>query len=95
MGHTPVCGFYRSTKFCPVDDFIDYITDCMIKLNGKKVIFIGDINIDQNKISDISYRKLDATLKSFNLVQVVQGITRSAVHGNTVTETTIDVIITN
>ena len=90
-----ICGFYRSTKLCPVDDFIDYLTDCMIKLNGKKVIFIGDINIDQNRISDISYRKLDVTLKSFNLVQVVQGITRSAVHGNTVTETTIDVIITN
>ena len=90
-----VCGFYRSSKLCPVDDFIDYMADCMIKLNGKKVIWLGDINIDQNKISDISYRKLDATLKSFGMVQIVQGITRSAVRDGVTTETTIDVIMTN
>ena len=74
-----ICSFYRSKKLCPVDEFLDYMADCMIKLNGKKVLWLGDINIDQNNITDISYRKLDTTLKSFNLVQTVQGITRSAV----------------
>ena len=90
-----VCSFYRSNKMCPVDGVLDYMTDCMIKLRGKKVLWLGDINIDQNNITDISYRKLDATLKSFNLVQIVQGITRSAVKNDILTETTIDVMFTN
>ena len=78
-----ICSFYRSNKLCPIDEFLDYMADCMNKLNGKKVIWLGDINIDQNNISDISYRKLNTTLKSFNLVQVVQEITRSAIKGDT------------
>ena len=90
-----ICSFYRSSKLCPVDEFLDFMADCMNKLSGKKVIWLGDINIDQNNISDISYRKLDSTLKSFNLVQIVQGITRSAVKNDILTETTIDVIFTN
>ena len=90
-----ICSFYRSKKLCPVDEFLDYMADCMIKLNGKKVLWLGDINIDQNNITDISYRKLDTTLKSFNLVQTVQGITRSAVKNDKLTETTIDVMFTN
>ena len=40
----------------------------MNKLKGKKVIWIGDINVDQNKIISPEYRKLDSILKSFNHV---------------------------
>ena len=67
----------------------------MNKLKGKKVIWIGDINVDQNKINDLDYRKLDSTLKSFNMVQTIQKYTRVARKGNKFTYSTIDVIITN
>ena len=90
-----VCGFYRSNKFCDVDLFLEYMTECMKKLRGKKVIWVGDINIDQNDIKSLPYKKLDMVLKSFNMVQTVQGLTRIAMHGNNVTRTTIDVIFTN
>ena len=43
-----ICGFYRSTGYCKLENFLDYFTDCMNKLKGKKVIWIGDINVDQN-----------------------------------------------
>ena len=42
-----VCGFYRSNGYCKLENFIDYFTICMKKLKGKKVIWIGDINIDE------------------------------------------------
>ena len=90
-----VCGFYRSKGYCKLDKFIDYFTECMNKLKGKKVIWIGDINVDQNKISDPEYKKLDSTLKSFNMVQTIQNYTRIAKKGNKFTSSTIDVIITN
>ena len=90
-----VCGFYRSNGYCKVDNFIDYMAECMNKLKGKKVIWIGDINIDQNKINDPEYKKLDSTLKSFSMVQIIQNYTRIAKKGNTFTYSTIDVIITN
>ena len=90
-----VCGFYRSSGFCKVDNFIDYMTECMNKLKGKKVIWIGDINIDQNNINNPEYKKLDSTLKSFNMVQTIQNYTRVAKKGNKFTYSTIDVIITN
>ena len=67
----------------------------MNKLKGKKVIWIGDINVDQNKINDLDYRKLDSTLKSFNMIQTIQRYTRVARKGNKFTYITIDVIITN
>ena len=67
----------------------------MNKLKGKKVIWIGDINVDQNKISAPEYKKLDSTLKSFNMVQTIQNYTRVAKRGNKFTYTTIDLIITN
>ena len=67
----------------------------MNKLKGKKVIWIGDINVDQNKINDLDYRKLDSTLKSFNMVQTIQNYTRIAKKGDKFTYSTIDVIITN
>ena len=90
-----VCCFYRSNKFCPIDLFLDYMTECMLKLGDKKVIWIGDINIDQNNIRDLSYRTLDITMKMFGMVQTIQEITRLSYLGNTLTKSTIDVIITN
>ena len=90
-----ICGFYRSKGYCKLDDFLDYFTECMNKLKGKKVIWIGDINVDQNKINDLEYRKLDSTLKSFNMVQTIQKYTRVAKRGNKFTYSTIDLIITN
>ena len=90
-----ICSFYRSGNYCSVDNFIDYINFCMKKLNGKKVVWIGDINIDQNNISSSQYRKLDMALKCYNLVQTIQGITRIAKKGEKFSQTTIDVIFTN
>ena len=90
-----ICGFYRSRGYSKLDNFLDYFTECMNKLKGKKVIWIGDINVDQNKINDLDYRKLDSTLKSFNMVQTIQKYTRVAKKGNKFTYSTIDVIITN
>ena len=90
-----VCGFYRSNNYCKIDTFIDYMTECMSKLRGKRVIWIGDINLDQNKIKSLDYKKLDITLKSFNMVQTIQGITRVARRGDKYSSTTIDVILTN
>ena len=90
-----VCGFYRSQGYCNINNFIDYMNICMNKLRGKKVIWIGDINVDQNNINDTQYKKLDIALRSFNLVQTIQGITRYSMRKNTLTKTTIDVIFTN
>ena len=90
-----VCSFYRSENYCSVDNFIDYINFCMKKFKGKKVVWIGDINIDQNNISSNQYKKLDKTLRCYNLVQTIQGITRVAKKGNSYSQTTIDVIFTN
>ena len=90
-----VCGFYRSNNYCKIDTFIDYISECMCKLRGKRVIWIGDINLDQNKIKSLDYKKLDLSLKSYNMVQTIQGITRVAKRGDKFTSTTIDVIMTN
>ena len=33
--------------FTPVDTVLDYMFECMMQLNGVKVIWIGDINFDQ------------------------------------------------
>ena len=90
-----ICCFYRSDQFCPVDTFLDYMTECMMKLNSKKIIWLGDVNIDQNDISSMSYRKLDITMKMFGLVQTVQQHTRIAQLGNRITRSTIDVVMTN
>ena len=90
-----ICGFYRSGNYCPVDTFLEYMTECMKKLRGKKVVWIGDVNIDQNNFSSASYRKLDMVLKSFNMVQTVQGYTRIAKRGDKITNTTVDVCFTN
>lgn len=90
-----ICGFYRSNKFCNTDKFIDYIVECMTKLRGKRVIWIGDINIDQNKINSPIYKRLDSTMKSFGMVQTIQKPTRVAKFGNKYTSTIIDVIMTN
>ena len=90
-----LCCFYRSEQFCPLDTFLDYMSDCMIKLGIKKVILIGDINVDQNNIKSNNYRKLDQIMKMFGLVQTVQGITRIAQLGDKTTQSTIDIIMTN
>jgi len=90
-----ICSFYRSSNYCTIDNFIDYINFCMHKFKNKKVIWIGDINIDQNNINSSQYKKLDMALKSYNMVQTIQGITRIAKCGDKFTQSTIDVIFTN
>ena len=90
-----ICGFYRSSGYCKLDNFLDYFSECMNKLKGKKIIWIGDINVDQNKISTPDYKKLDSALKSFNMIQTIQNYTRIAKKSNIFTYSTIDVIITN
>ena len=86
--NTYLCGFYRSHNYCNIDLFLDYMIECMKKLHGKKVIWIGDININQNDIKSLPYKKLDIVLKSLNMVQTIQGITRTAMHGKSITHTT-------
>ena len=90
-----ICSFYRSNNYCNLDVFLDYMGSCMSKLNGKKVMWIGDINVDQNNINHSMYKKLDVTLKAYNLVQTVQGITRYNQQTDKITQTTLDVIFTN
>ena len=90
-----LCFFYRSKNFTPVDTFLDYMTECMVKLSGRKVIWVGDVNIDQRNISDLDYRKLDITMKIFGLIQVVSEVTRRSYRQNHYTESTIDVVMTN
>ena len=90
-----LCSFYRSEQFCPLDSFLDYMTDCMMKLGSKNIIWLGDINVDQNNINSIQYKKLDITMKMFGLVQTVQQITRIAKLGEKITKSTIDIVMTN
>ena len=90
-----ICGFYRSNNYCHIDLFLEYMNSCMRKLRGKRVMWIGDINVDQNNINDSMYRKLDLTLKTYGLKQTVQGITRISKLGQKYTATTIDVVFTN
>ena len=33
-----ICCFYRSEQFCPLDSFLDYMTECMIKMGGKRIV---------------------------------------------------------
>ena len=90
-----LCFFYRSQRFTPVDTFIDYMFECMANLSGKKVIWIGDVNIDQRKINDLQYKKLDVTMKLFGMIQVVTDVTRRSYRNDICTESTIDVVMTN
>ena len=53
-----MCFFYRSKIFTPVDTFLDYIFECMMQLNEKKVICIGDININQRNLTDLKFIKI-------------------------------------
>ena len=32
-----ICGFYRSQGYCKLENFLDYFTECMNKLKGKKL----------------------------------------------------------
>ena len=90
-----LCFFYRSTNFTPVDTFLDYMFECMMKLNGKKVVWVGDVNINQRDINDLQYKKLDISMKLFGMIQVVTDITRRSYRNNICTESTIDVVMTN
>ena len=90
-----ICCFYRSQNFCPVDTFIDYMTECMLQLQGKSVVWIGDVNINQNSLNCTDYKKLDITMKSFGMIQTVSGITRIGDTKGRITQSTIDVVITN
>ena len=89
------CFFYRSANFTPVDTFLDYMFECMMQLNGRKVVWIGDVNIDQRKINDLQYKKLDISMKLFGMIQVVTEVTRRSYRNGLLTESTIDVIMTN
>ena len=42
-----ICFFYRTKMFTPADTVLDYMFECMMQLNGEKVIWIGDTNFDQ------------------------------------------------
>lgn len=90
-----LCSFYRSEQFCPLDTLLDYVSDCMMKLGTKKVIWYGDINVDQNNINSINFKKLDITMKIFGMVQTVQEKTRVAKLGDKITQSTIDIVMTN
>ena len=90
-----LCFFYRSKNFTPVDTFLDYMTECMVQLSGRKVIWIGDVNIDQRNINDLQFRKFDITMKLFGLIQCITDITRRSYRLNILTESTIDVVMTN
>ena len=90
-----LCFFYRSKNFTPVDTFLDYLFECMMKLNGKKVVWVGDVNINQRDINDLQYKKLDISMKLFGMIQVVTDITRRSYRNNICTESTIDVVMTN
>ena len=90
-----ICSFYRSDNFCPLDTFLDYFADCMTSLDNEKVIWIGDINVNQNSIRSQQYRDINVAMRSFGLIQTVQDTTRVAYLGNKRTESTIDVVITN
>ena len=94
-----VCAFYRSEQLCSLEIFLSYYVMCMLKLSDshstKKVIWIGDINIDQRKITSFDYKKLDLHLRLFGLIQSIKDITRRAYLGDLLTESTIDVIFTN
>ena len=90
-----ICCFYRSHNFSPLDIFLDYMTECMMKLQGKKVIWIGDVNVNQNSLTDLEYKKLDITMKMFGMIQTVTDITRIAYLNGRLTQSTIDVVMTN
>ena len=90
-----LCFFYRSQKFTPVDTFLDYMFECMMQLNGRKVVWVGDVNIDQRNLNDLQYKKLDITMKMFGMIQVVTEITRRSYRNGLCTESTIDVVMTN
>ena len=90
-----ICFFYRSQKFTPVDTFLDYMTECMMMLSGRKVVWVGDININQINLNDLQYRKLDITMKLFGMVQIVTEATRIAYRLGIRTESIIDVVMTN
>ena len=90
-----LCFFYRSQLFTPVDTFLDYMTECMMMLSGRKVMWIGDVNIDQRDTTELQYRKLDITMKLFGMIQMVHEITRMSYRQNIRTESTIDVVMTN
>ena len=89
------CFFYRSQKFTPVDTFLDYLFECMMQLNGRKVVWVGDVNIDQRKLNDLQYKKLDISMKLFGMIQVVTEVTRRSYRNGICTESTIDVVMTN
>ena len=63
-----------------------------MQLNGKKVIWIGDINIDQRNLTGLQFRKLDISMKIFGMIQVVTDVTRRSCRNGVLSESTIDVV---
>ena len=51
------------------------MTECMMKLGHRKIIWLGDVNVDQNDIRSMSYRKLDTTMKMFGMIGTVSSTT--------------------
>ena len=66
----------------------------MLRISGRKVIWVGDINIDQQDTNNTAYKKLDITMQLFGLKQVVTGPTRISYRQNVCTESLIDVVMT-
>ena len=96
-----ICGFYRTNNQCTVTRFLEYMEHCMDRLQGKKVLWSGDINIDQKlqNIRSPEFKQLHQTLRTFALVQTVKGtthITNKKGPKRTIQKaTTIDVILSN
>ena len=63
-----------------------------MQLNGKKVIWIGDINIDQRNLTVLQFRKFYISMKIFGMIQVV---TRRSYRNGVLSESTVDVVMTN
>ena len=54
----------------------------MLRISGRKVIWVGDINIDQQDTNNTAYKKLDITMQLFGLKQVVNEPTRISYRQN-------------
>ena len=87
-----LCCICRSDQFCPLGSILGYMTECM-NLGHRKIIWFGDVNVDQNNMTSLNYRKLDITMKLFDMVQAVQQHTRIAQLGINITRSAIDVVI--
>ena len=62
-----LCCFYRSQSYCPLDTFLDYMTECMMKLQGKggrkvwqlKKCWVRDPNILLSNLSALARHNIN------------------------------------